>query len=100
MIQPGATNLRSVHRPFIAAIDLVKLPSRRHHVYIDWKIRAGQLRFQHLTKAVRTEIFRLETVKVKAVLALEKRIEERNALYVVPVIMRHQNVCFDAVDAV
>ena len=72
MIQPRATNLRPVHGPFIAAIDLVKLASRCHHVDVHRKVRAGQLRFEHLAKAVRTEIFRLKTIKVKAVLALEK----------------------------
>ena len=37
---------------------------------------------------------------MEAVLALKKWIKERDALYVVPVVMRHKNVGFDGVAAI
>src|SRR5580704_2492913 len=96
MVQESGGNLGAVDFPFVAAAKLMKFASRRHHTYFHRKVRAGELRFQDLTKTVRPQVFRLKTIKVETILRLEERVEEWNALDVVPVVMRHENVGFDS----
>src|SRR5271154_1179998 len=74
----------------------MKFAGRGHQADFHRKVRFGELRFKHSSKTFGAEVFRLETIEVEAILRLKKRIEEWNALNVVPVVMRNKNVRFDA----
>ena len=89
-------NLRAVDVPGLAAGDFVKFASRAHHGHIDRKIWAGELGFKNLLQAMWTQIFGLKAVKMKTILGLEKGTEKRNALNVIPVVVRDQDVGFNA----
>ncbi len=92
MVQPRGGNLRSANFPLLSRSYFVKRPPRRHRAHVHGKIRARKLRFQHFPKAVRTQIFRLKAVEVEFVLRFKKRSKERQALNVIPVVVRHKDV--------
>src|ERR1700746_578649 len=95
MVQPPGNNLRSPNFPFLPGGYFVKRPTSCHRAYVHWKIRARQLSFEHFSKAVRAQIFRLKAVEVKFVLRFKKRSEEGKALNVVPVVVGHEDVRMD-----
>src|SRR6185437_7840858 len=84
MIQPGDGNLRLADFPAVAAGNFAEGARGRHHADVYGEVRAGELGFEDLAKAIGAEGLRLEAAKVEAVLRLEKRMEERNALDVIP----------------
>src|SRR5208282_1346060 len=47
-------------------------------------------------QAVPSKILRLEAIEVETVLCLEKRVEKRDSLNVVPMIVGHENVRFNS----
>src|SRR5690242_5433092 len=53
------------------------------------------LRFKNALQAALSQGFRAKTVKVKFVASFIERSEKRNALNVVPVVVRHKNVSFN-----
>lgn len=63
-----------------------------HQGKIDWKVRTRELCFEHLAKAVAPQIFGLEAVKMKIILRQIEWTEKRNALNVIPMIVRDENV--------
>src|SRR5277367_520047 len=95
MVEPGCGDERSADFPFFPAINLAKKTRRRHHAYIHWKIRACKLALQNLFEAVATEMLGLETVKMKTILGFVERLEEWDALNVVPMVMRNEDMRFD-----
>src|SRR5271163_4750978 len=90
MIQITRGDVRAVNLKCFRVGHLAKIARRGHHGYVHWKIRAGELGREDLLEAVRSQIFGLEAVKMEAVLRFEEGMEERDALNVVPMIMRHQ----------
>ena len=61
------------------------------------EIGTRDLSFKSFAQALGPEIFRLKTVKVKTVLRLVKRMEEWNALDVIPVVVSHQDMRVNSV---
>ena len=96
MIEPGGANGHSLNLPFFAARDFPKRPHGGHRRNRHRKIWASELRLENLPETVGSERRRLKAIKVKAVLRLEKRMEKRNTLNVIPVKVRHQDVRFHA----
>src|ERR1700733_9808747 len=100
MVQESGGNLSAVDFPFVAAADFMKFASRRHHADFYGEVWTCKLRFKHLSKSIGAEEFRMKTIKVEAVLRLEKRVEEGNPLDVIPMVMRDKNVGFDSMPTV
>src|ERR1700735_385778 len=100
VIQVSGRDLGAVDFPLVAARNLVKFSSSRHHTDFYRKVRASELRFKDLAKTTRPQVFRLKAIEMKAILRLEERVKKWNALDVVPVIMGNENVGFDAMAAV
>src|SRR5262249_42913505 len=96
MIQPSRSNLCSANFPFLPGGYFVKRPPGRHRAYVHGKVGARKLRFQHLPKAVRPQIFRLKAVEIKFVRRFEEWPKEGKALDVVPVVVGHEDVRMDA----
>src|SRR5579864_6881858 len=94
MIQPRRSDLRSLDFPFLAPLDLAEKAGRGHRVHVHREIGACDLRFQYLSQAIAPQVLRLKAIKVKAIVRFEEWMEKWNALKVVPVIVRYQNVSF------
>ena len=92
MVQPAGRDARARHLEMIAAADFRKFALGAHGVQVDWKIRIGHLRFKDTLQAARSQVLGPETVKMKAILFRIQRRKKRNALDVVPVVVRHENV--------
>src|SRR5450432_3554029 len=92
-------DFRSVDIPGLPALHFVKFACCGHHGDVNRKIRTGKLSFEDLLQAVRPEILGLEAVKVESILRFEERMEERNTLDVIPMVVSDENMGFDAVVA-
>jgi len=92
MMQPARRYLRARHANLVPAAHFGKFPLRAHRVQVHREIRIRHLRFKHALQAARAQILRPETVKMEAVLFRVQGREKRDALDVIPVIVRHKNV--------
>ena len=86
--------------PLLAPGYLAERSRRAHDAGVYWEVRAGQLRFEHLSKAVLPQEFGLKAVEVKFILCLEEGMKKRDTLNVIPMVMRDQNMRFDLVPGV
>src|SRR5690348_13377778 len=92
MIQPPRRDFHTLDIELVAAVDFRKFPRGMHQSQIHRKVRTGELRLKHLTKAVAAKILGWEAEKAEVVLRQVKRPEERDALNVVPVIVSDEDM--------
>jgi len=95
MVQPAGGDSRFAYMEAISAGNVGEIATRGHRLEIHREIRVGHLRFKDALQAVASDKLGSKTVKVKFVLRRIERRKKRNALNVVPVVMRHQNFGFN-----
>src|SRR5260370_34234362 len=96
MIQPAQRDFIFANGEYVSAGHFLEFSFRIHRRQVHRKIRQRHLRFKDLLQAVASEKFRAKTIELKLVVFGVERREERYALNVIPVIMRHENVRLSA----
>jgi len=99
MIEPGGADSRAVDFKLVAAGDFAEVARGGHGADVHGKVGAGELSLEDLAEAIGAKGLGLKTIEVEAVLRFKKRVEEGNALDVVPVVVGDEDVGLDAAAA-